>query len=178
MDFNKLVFDKLGLIFNKYNLHIKEQFKNYIKLESDKVVLTVGYFEQESSSYLFVGGKEKPLYPIDENVFRNVFKSELEINNLSAEDFINKLKIFFEKEGIPLITGDEEILTALERYVYNESKDYTSKLVEMQNIDAANRAWERGNYEEFIKYFDKLNRLKLPSSFELKYKWANQKLKN
>jgi hypothetical protein len=45
-----------------------------------------------------------------------------------------------------------------------------------QNLAAANKAWENGNYKEFIKMIDQTNKDKLPSSYQLKYKIANQKI--
>ncbi|HRF25591.1 MAG TPA: hypothetical protein PLR98_15580, partial [Chitinophagaceae bacterium] len=57
-----------------------------------------------------------------------------------------------------------------------ESEVYTFQILQEQNLAAANKAWENGNYKEFIKMIDQTNKDKLPSSYQLKYKIANQKI--
>ena len=177
MEFNQLISDRLGLIFQKHNLRIIEQFKNYLKLKSDSVVITLSHDERESSNALCVGRNEDSLYPIDEYVLKSAFNSNLKINHVSQDMFVNKLSIFFEGEGKPLIAGKTYAIEAVEKYVYKEGEIYTTQLVDKHNLDAANKAWEEGNYNDFIKYLDKTNRQRLPVSYELKYKMANQKLK-
>lgn len=177
MEFNQLVLNRLGLIFQKHNLHVIEQFKNHVKLKSDSVIITLNHDERENSNAFYVGGNEDFLYPVDEYVLKSAFNSDLKINNVTQEMFINNLAIFFEGEGKPLIAGNIYALEAVEKYVYKEGEVYTTQLVDKQNLDAANKAWEEGNYKDFIKYLDKTDRQKLPASYKLKYKMAHQKLK-
>lgn len=177
MEFNQLVLDGLGLIFQKHNLHVIEQFKNHLKLKSDSVIITLNHDERENSNAFYVGNNQDFLYPVDEYILKSAFNSDLKINHVTQEVFVNNLAIFFEGEGKPLIAGNTYALEAVEKYVYKEGEAYTTQLVDKQNLDAANRAWEEGNYNDFIKYLDKTDRQKLPSSYELKYKMAHQKLK-
>lgn len=177
MEFNQLVSNRLGLIFQKHNLHFIEQFKNHVKLKSDSVIITISHDERENSNAFYIGSNEDFLYPVDEYVLKRAFNSDLKISNVTQEMFINNLAVFFEGEGKPLIAGNTYALEAVEKYVYKEGEAYTTQLVDKQNLDAANRAWEERNYKDFIKYLDKTDRQKLPSSYELKYKMAHQKLK-
>lgn len=177
MEFNQLVSNRLGLIFQKHNLHVIEQFKNHVKLKSDSVIITLNHDERENSNAFYVGSNEDFLYPVDEYVLKSAFNSDLKINHVTQEVFVNNLAIFFEGEGKPLIAGNTYALEAVEKYVYKEGEAYTTQLVDKQNLDAANKAWEEGNYKDFIKYLDKTDRQKLPASYELKYKMAHQKLK-
>lgn len=177
MEFNQLVSNRLGLIFQKHNLHVIEQFKNHVKLKSDSVIITLNHDERENSNAFYVGSNEDFLYPVDEYVLKSAFNSDLKINHVTQEVFVNNLAIFFEGEGKPLIAGNTYALEAVEKYVYKEGEAYTTQLVDKQNLDAANKAWEEGNYKDFIKYLNKTDRQKLPASYELKYKMAHQKLK-
>jgi hypothetical protein len=177
MEFNQFISDRLGLIFQKHNLHIIEQFKNHVKLKSDRVFITLNHDERENSNAFYIGSNEDFLYPVDEYVLKRAFNSDLKISNLTQEMFINNLAVFFEGEGNPLIAGNTYALEAVEKYVYKEGKAYTTQLVDKQNLDAADKAWEEKKYKEFIKYLDKTDKQKLPSSYELKYKMAHQKLK-
>jgi hypothetical protein len=175
MDFNELVFDKLGLIFQKHNLHVTEQFKNYVKLKSDRVVIALSHDVRENSSSFDVGTNEGSLYPVNNNVIKAVFNSDIKVRKINPEAFVNNLAVFFEGEGKALLNGDAFTLKAVEKYVQNESEEYTMQIVEKQNLDAANKAWQEGNYHNFIKYLDKIDIQKLPPSFALKYKIARQK---
>ena len=177
MEFNKLVLDRFGLIFQKNNLRVTEQLNNFMKIKSDTIVITISHDNRENTNSLYIGRKDSSLCPIDENVLKDVFNSALKINYVTPEVFVNNLAIFFEGEGNPLIVGNTDALKAVEKYIDKESKEYTAELVDKQHLDAANKAWEEGNYKDFIKYLDKTDRQKLPSSYELKYKMAHKNLK-
>ena len=176
MEFNQLVLKRLGLIFQKHDLHIIEQFPNYMKLKSNNVVVTLNHDERENSNALYVGFNEDFLYPVDEYVLKCAFNSDLKINHVTQEEFVNNLAKIFEGEGEPLIEGNAFALEAVEKYVYKEGEAYTTQLVDKQNLDEAKKAWEAGNYKDFIKYLDEMDKQKLSSSYKLKYKMALQKL--
>jgi hypothetical protein len=177
MDFNKIVIERFEQIFHKNNLRVIELFHNFVKLESDSIVITVNHDERENSNSFYIGIKGSPLYPIDENVLQGVFNSTIKINHVTPDVFVNNLVLFLEGVGNLLIVGDKDTLLAVEKYIQNESKEYTVELVNKQNLDAANKAWEEGDFKDFIRYLDKTDRQKLPSSYELKYKMAQQKIK-
>jgi len=176
MEFNKLVIERFDLIFQK-NVHVVEQFRNYVKIKMGNLVITVSRDEREASNSIYIGSKESSLYPLNENVLRGVFNSALKIDYVTPEAFVNNLVAFFAAEGNALIAGNTDALKKVEKYVDKVSNEYTTELIDKQNLDAANKAWEEGNYKDFINYLDKTDRQRLPSSYELKYKIAHQKLK-
>jgi hypothetical protein len=177
MEFKELVLDKLGLIFQGHGLHVAEQFKNYVKLKSDAVVIILSHDERDNSNTFEVGRSEDFLYPVNDNVVKEVFASDTVLSNVTSEDFVNNLVVFFEGVGSAIINGDAAALKAVENSVHKQSEEYTNQLVDKQNLDAANKAWQDGNYEKFIKYVDRISKQNLPSSFSLKYRMAQQKLK-
>lgn len=177
MTFNQLVSYKLRPIFQRGNLQITESSKNYIKFKSDNVVITLNHNERDNSNAFYVGSNEDFLYPIDEYLLKSVFKSNLKINQVTQEMFVNNLAVFFEGEGEPLLAGNNYTLEAIENFISKEGEEYTTQLVNKQNLNAANKAWEEGNYKDFIKYLNKIDTQKLPASYKLKYKKAIQKMK-
>ena len=177
MEFNKIVTDRFEPIFHKNNLRVIEQFNNYVKIESDDIVIIISHNERENSNSFYIGIKDSSLYPIDENVLKGIFNSALKINYVTPYVFVNNLALFLEGEGSSLIDGNKDTLRTVEKYIQNKSNEYTAELVNKQNLDAANKAWEDGNYKDFIMYLNKTDKQKLPSSYKLKYKMAQQKLK-
>jgi hypothetical protein len=176
MNFNKLIFDKLDSIFQKHNLQVVEQFENYVKFKSEKSIVVISHAERENSNSLYIGPNEDFLYPINENVLKKVFNSVLRIEKVTPEAFISNLELFFKREGNSLLDGDIEKINAIKSYIHKESEEYTVKLMQRQNLDAANKAWEEGNFKDFIKYLDKMDKEQLSLSYEKKYKIAQQKL--
>lgn len=177
MEFNSLISKKLSVFFKNYNLQIIEEFKNYLKLKSDKIFIILTHDEREKSNALYVGRNENHMYPIDENVLKKAFDSDLKINNISQEEFVNNIAIFFEGKGRPLISGNVYAIEAVEKYVYLEGQLYTTELLNKQNLQAANKAWEQNNFKDFIRYLDNIEVRYLPSSYKIKYKMALRKLK-
>ena len=112
---------------------------------------------------------------MNNNVKQTFFNSDLKLNDTSPEILVNNLALFFEEEGKPLLNGDIATLDAIEKCITRESEEYTRKLIEKQNLDKANNAWNEGNYNEFIKCMDGMDKQKLPPSYELKYKMALKK---
>lgn len=178
MEFNKLILDRLEPIFKKYNLQIVEQFKNRLKFRSAYVDIIIGHDDRENSNILWLGraGDSFDKIEIDNQVMKEFFKSDIKTSSVPAETFANNFAIFFEREGSSLLKGDLNRIIEFEKFDQQRSEEYTTSLLDKQNLDAANKAWHEGNYKDFIKYLDKTDRQKLPASYELKYKMAIQKL--
>ncbi|HNR05908.1 MAG TPA: hypothetical protein PKM27_01260 [Saprospiraceae bacterium] len=176
MDFNELISEKLGLIFQKHHLIIIEQSINHMKLKSDKVVILFNYNEKEKSQNLYVGKKDDLLYAVDEYVLKNAFNSDLKINNVTPDTFAKNLCTFFNGRGKPLIAGNKYALSALEKYVYKEGEIYTMQLLVSQKLDAATKAWEERNYKDFVNFIDQIDKRKLAPSYKIRYKMAINKL--
>lgn len=178
MEFNKLLLDKLGPIFKKYNLYIIEQFENYIKLQSEYITIIIVYNKKENSNTLWIGRNDdlKDKVEIDNEVMEKVFDSNLKITLVTTEIFINNLVAFFEGIGKPILQGNLKKISELEKFNARRSKQYTLQLTEKQNLKNADDAWERKDYKMFIEYLNKIDKLHLPQSYYLKYKMANEKI--
>ena len=114
---------------------------------------------------------------IDDDILVKFFHSKLQLSQVPVEVFINNLVLFFENEAQPLLSGDVGRINELEKFDLERSQKYTYDLIEKQNLAAADKAWGNSNYRDFIQVMDKVDKDKLPPSYHLKYKIAQQKLK-
>jgi len=178
MGFNQLISEKLHFLFINHGLEITEQSKNIVKYESKELVIGLSHNPRENSNTLWVGRKHFNEVEIDNQVMREHFNSDLKLSNLQQETFVNNVFLFFTGDGEKLLVGNERALVSLENFNEQRSSDYTTNLVEQQNLEAANKAWKDGNYSDVIKYLEKVNKANLPASFKQKYKIAQQKLSN
>jgi hypothetical protein len=176
MEFNKLIFEKLGLIFQKYNLHLVEQRSNYLRLQSSSVIIIISQNPLENSNTLWIGrnAANSDQVEIDNKTLRLFFKSDLRLSEVTINTFIDNLVLFFEKEAKPILNGDLVEITRLEEFDLERSHLYTEKLLKKQTLEAADKAWENKNYNEFIKLINQTNKESLPLSYQLKYKIATK----
>lgn len=174
MEFNRLVKQQLFPIFQKEGFKILEEFKNIIRFESSTMKVNIVFNDYEKSNYIEIGRRGETLYPLNNNVVRNIFNSKLQIDQVSQEVFVNNLAMIFEqKEGVEILRGNIKYLV---KFIEQESNDYTFELVQRQTLQAASKAWENKDYKGFINSIDKMNIEKIPQSYQLKYKIAKEKL--
>ncbi len=179
MNFSQLVLQQNRLIFDKYNLHVIEQDDNYIKLLSKKLQFIIVHNKRENSNTFFIGRKDKnDVVEIDNDLLERFFQSKLELSEVSIDVFLRNLEAFFENEAKPLLTDDLNFITQLEKFDLERSNEYTLNLLMRQKLIAADDAWSQSNYKEFINLIDQINNEDIPASYLLKYKIANQRLRN
>lgn len=180
MTFTELVHNKLDIVFQRNNLQSVDEFENYIKLKSDKVTIALYYDEKENTGSLYAGKNDASLLLIDGSIINKFFVASLKdyfiIPEKTKEDFVNNIFSFFNNKGRLLIEGDIHTLEIITRYFNQENEKYTTALLQEQNLLLANGAWDKGDYKSFMDYIDKTNRQTLPSSYQLKYKIANQRI--
>lgn len=176
MEFNQLISQKLQSLFAEHGLKMTEQSKYILRYESNELVISLSHNPRENSNTLWVGRKSFNGVEIDNQIMREHFSSDLKLSNLPQETFVDKVFLFFMGDGEKLMEGNEHALSSLEKFNEQRSHEYTAKLVEKQNLEAANKAWKDGNYSEVIKYLEKINTDDLPESFRQKYKIARQRL--
>lgn len=180
MEFNRLVLAKLHSLFTRHGLNIYEQSKGIVRYKSDRLAISLTHDSRENSNILWVGRNENNLYMLDGNVMERFFIKDLKkvfkIPEKTTDDFVNNVFLFFMSEGEKLLRGDELALIGLENFNKRRSLQYTSNLVDEQNLKAANKAWASQKYSEVIKYLEKLNMDALPESLRQKYKIAQQRL--
>jgi hypothetical protein len=178
MEFNEFVLEKLDSILQKHGIYIFEQHKNYLKLKSNSVTMVLSHDDRECASSFYIGLEDGTLYLIDDEIIKNVFSSDTWVEDVTLKIFVNNLSLFFEGKGRLLLEGDVGTFKALEKWTTKRNDDYNVEIADRQNLEAANIAWQNGNYQDFINFLNKINPDKLQPSYTLKYKIARQRLKN
>jgi hypothetical protein len=175
MEFNRLVFQQLREIFEKNGLSVISEFKDYLKLKSDKIVISFSHNDLDNSNLFSVGKKDDVLYPINDDVLKNVFNTELRFENVTKEDFVSNLAFFLNDKGSLILSGNNSIFEKIVDRITETSEVYTKKILLCQLLDQANNDWKSGRYNEFVQKIDKIDTAEIPSAFKLKYKIAMQK---
>lgn len=178
MEFNHLISANLHSLFTEHGLKITERSKDIVRYESAVSCVLLVHDPRENSNTLWVGRKPFNTVEINNQVLLLHFSSNLKLTNLPQEAFINNVVQFFMVDGERLLKGDEDALVSLEKFNEQRSSGYIANLTEKQKLDAANKAWEEGNYTDVIKYLEKVNKDSLPESLRQKYKIARQRLGN
>ncbi len=176
MEFNQLIIRDIVPLFEGNGFLVIEQYKNFFHFKSKTVEATISYNELDRTCLFEVGTINDFLYPISDNLIKQVFDLDIKINQVTKEVFVDNIALLLKKNGSALLRGDESKLLEVKFFIERESEAYTSKVLQEQNLAAASKAWENGNYKEFVKIIDQLNKDKLPSSYQLKYKIAIQKI--
>lgn len=143
------------------------------------MVLIFVHNQIENSNTFWIGKDDKKIdkVEIDNKILKAFFNSDLKLSQVPTNIFVNNLILFFENEGKPLLTGNLNMINELEEFDLKRNSIYTQHLLEQQILGTANGTWDKGDYEEFVNLMGQVDMDKLPSSFKLKYKIANQKLK-
>ena len=131
------------------------------------------------SNSLWLGSKISGNFvEMNNQVMKEFFNIDLQLDNLSQEDFVNNIFLFFTNEGKVVLRGNESQLLKLEEFDQERSDLYTARLIEKQALEAANEAWKNGNYIEVIKYLEQINEANLSAPQKMQYKLAKRKLAN
>lgn len=178
MEYSKIVLEKLALIFKKYKLNIIERRSDYLKLNSKYLRIIISHNRFENSNIIWLGRNDEKsaIVEIDDDILKQFFNSKLKLSQVSTETFINNLVLFFEYDALPLFVNGENKISELEKFHLDRSEKYTQELLVNQNLLAANKEWDYGNYKEFIKLIDRIDKIELPTSYKLKYNIAKHKV--
>lgn len=174
MEFNQLVLQKLHSLFTEHGLIVGEQSKDFVKYESNELVISISHNVRENAYMLFVGKKDFDI-EIDNHVLLNHFNCDLKLSSVPRELFVNNVLRFFVGDGNALLVSEQAWIN-LEKFNNDRSEDYTTKLLREQHLEVANKAWAEKNYAEFIKYLEKVGMENLPGSLIQKYKIAQKKM--
>lgn len=172
-DFDKVI-EPITSFLKGYNFSVAEKHNNYVKYESTKTSILVGYDEREHYYFTIVGDKLNISIPLDVTNLTNVFKYDTEkfITRPFEEFFID----FFTTNGKLILTGNRNTFEALKSDRDKRSEEYTKQLLHLQNLDAADKAWALNNYLDFVRHLSFIDMASLPKSYELKYSIAKKKL--
>jgi hypothetical protein len=179
MEFNVLIITKLFPILQKYGFEVVDEFNNYVKFESDNLVVVICRDVRENSNLFSLGRRGSNRFFIDGNIMKKFFNFDFEkvfiLPERSIKDFTDNMLVFFKQKGEVLFNEKCEILLDIENSAKQQSKKYTSILLMEQTMDVASRAWEAKDYLAFIDSIDKIGVNILPISYQLKYKLAKEK---
>lgn len=176
MELNHMVLKKFRSLFEVHGLEMTEQSNNIVRYESALLKVSLAHNPRENSNILWIESKHSnDSIEIDDQVLKEFFSSKLQLNNLPQEAFVNNVFLFFTSDGERILQGDTELLDKLETFDQVRSEIYTLKLLEAQNIAAAEKAWKDRNYPDVVKYLSKVKMANLPASLRQKYKIARKK---
>ena len=174
MEFNTQVRTNLLPILIKYVFDIVYELNNLVQLQSSNIQINLAYNIFENSNYISIGKKDGTMYPINNKSLRVIFNSDLNIEEVRPEIFIQNLSVIFQqKESNEILKGN---IGSFVDFKLEEIKDYNLMLMNKQTLEAASKAWRKSDYKEFIVIIDKSNIENLPQSYLLKYKIAKQKI--
>lgn len=165
-------------MLKEHGLEITEQVTNIIRYQSTKLHVSLVHDPRENSNTLWVGKSRFDIVEIDNRLMRDLYNSDLKLSNLSKEDFVNNVLLFFNGDGEKLLKGNKTDLIRLGKFNVKRSEEYTENLVEKQHLDAADRAWKEGNYLDVLKHLKSVNEEKLTASYKQKYRIAQKRLSN
>jgi hypothetical protein len=177
MKFSQSILEKLSLIIKKYNLKKVEQSDYYLKLCSKNLVIILVHNRLENSNVLWIGKNNDRVdkVEIDNDALRRFFCTDLVLNGVSTDIFIDNVSLFFENEGKSLLIGDLHKIDELEQFDLERSRIYTQNLIKRQVFSQADDAWAMNDYDGFIALIDQINYQKCPTSYQMKYKIAKER---
>jgi len=157
---------------NNFSVTKKEQ--HFIEYSTNSAIITVGYAKLEYLFYTYVGQSSKSLVELTPIVVKEVFKDDSFI--LQSTLTIDNLISFLSSVGKPIILGDKKTFNELNEFSERQSREYTKQIIQLQNIQGADKAWTQKDYINFIKCIDRTEKDLLPDSYLKKYKIAVNKL--
>jgi len=161
------------LINNDFSITKKEQ--HFIMYSTNSAVITVAYVAIEYVFYTHVGQNAKALVELTPTAVKEVFKDDR--FQLQSTLTIDNLISFLTGFGKPIIAGDNKIFKKLNEFTERKSKEFTKQILQLQNIQGADKAWILKDYVDYINCIDRTEKDLLPDSYLKKYKIAVDKLK-
>lgn len=156
---------------NNFSVTKKEQ--HFIEYSSKSAIITIAYANLEYLFYTHVGQDSKSLVELTPIVVKEVFKDDR--FQLQSTLTIENLISFLKTSGKLIVSGDKEIFKKLNEFSDGQSREYTRRIIHLQNIQGADKAWTQKDYANFIKCIDRAEKDLLPESYLKKYKIAVDK---
>jgi hypothetical protein len=175
MEFNQLGRGELLPVLAANGFFIVEEYDYAFRFRSATVMLSVSYNVLDRTALLEAGSVGGYLYPVDDDVIKNVFGSPIKIEQVTMEVFLHHVVLFLKGVGSAILRGDRGALDKIKRFVEDKSKNHTAKVVEKQTLTQVDEAWSNGGYADVVRLMGKLRIEELPSSYQLKYKMAVQR---
>jgi len=156
---------------NGFSVTYKEQY--FIRYSKYLTILTVAYANLEYLFYTHVGQDSNSLVELTPIAVKEVFKDDT--FQLQSTLTIENLISFLKTSGKLVVSGDKETFKKLNEFSESQSREYTKRIIHLQNIQGADKAWIKKDYINFIKCIDRAEKDLLPESYLKKYKIAVDK---
>src|SRR5690606_7725452 len=109
---------------------IVEEFKNVVRFQPSAIKVNLLFNDYDKSVFAEIGKKEKTLYPLNDNVIKELFNSSLSVDQVTPETFVKNISILFEtKEGSEMLKGNVEPYV---KYKLSEIDEYSTTLMQKQ----------------------------------------------
>jgi hypothetical protein len=172
MEFNQLVTDEIFPVLAGYGFSITEVSQHRLLFKSKAVELSISFDRRDQTGLLQAGQRDGYLYSLNDELIKDVFGSSIKIEQAGMEVFVHQVALFLKGDGSSILSGDRIKLEETKQCAELKARSYTAKLVQEQMLTQADSAWANGQYTEFVRLIDTLNKEDLPQSYQLKYKIA------
>ena len=105
MEFNQLCRGELLPVLAANAFSIVEEYDYVLRFRSATVKLSVSYNVLDRTSLLAAGRVGGYLYPVDNDVIKNVFGSPIEIEQVTMEAFVRHVVLFLKGDGSAIKRG-------------------------------------------------------------------------
>jgi hypothetical protein len=95
---------------------------------------------------------------------------------VTGASFAEKFISFLQNEGNAILQNDLAKIDEIEAFRIMAANEYTTAIINKQNLEAADKAWNENNYRDFINHTNKVAEDALPKSYGLKRKIALRKI--
>lgn len=179
MEFSQIVLNEIGDQLKRHAFILIDIQDHSIEMQSKNGVIIVSFNKRENSKTLWMGSviNKKWMVEIDDVVLKKHFNSSFSLRSETQEEYAKKLSLFLNTIAQPFLNGDTVWMHDLERYDIKRSIDYTNELILEQKLTNADNAWNKKDYQEFIKTIDSISLDILPS-YTLKYEIARKIIAN
>jgi len=183
MTFNELVLKDIIPYLNDKGFAIAKEYKNYIRLQSPSMTVTLSHNAYESSNSLQMGLIDERADLIEDDVVKFIFNSDIKITNTTQEFYAKNVLAFFKENEVEIFDNTTHIFEKIRFYIDQKTKRYNWDLLLKQYTIESDEAWGNKEYKKFIDVVDNIGKSYFPESYTLKYdiaskKLAQQKIKN
>ena len=160
MNFEELIYPLTEFLTDN-NFSVTNKSPYSIEYSSNFTTIRIAYANLEKLFYTYVGQSSKSLIELTPTAAKEVFnddsfkfQSTLTIDNLIS---------FLQGNGKSILSGDKNAFIELNEFSERQSKEYTRRIIQSQNIQSADEAWMQKDYINFIKLIDKTEKSCFPN---------------
>lgn len=173
MNFEQSIYPLTEFLANN-NFSITKKEQHFIEYSTNSAIIIAAYANLEYLFYNHVGQNSKSLVELTPIAVKEIFKDDS--FQLQSTLTIENLIFFLKTVGKSILLGDKKIFKELNDFSERQSRECTKQIIQLQNIQGADKAWTQKDYINFIKCIDRTEKDLLPESYLKKYKIAIDKL--